>query len=393
MNEVKSVRRCYACGAIIQSEDPSAKGYVPSDILAQSKEGAPVFCDSCFNERSYNIEPKEASIGDDFLLMLSDARKSNALIIYIVDIFSFESSFISQVSEMIRDLDIVVIANKRDLLPKGIEDDHLKEYVAHRFRVASLPVQKEDVYLASLANNRLLGNADQIKEALERRADRDVYLIGPRQGGKSFFISLFLKTYENRTGRNISTKEYAGTSLSLIDIPLSAHSSIYDTPGTGIDNSLISLKDPSLQKAIAVKKAAEKRSLTLYKDQAICLGGLARLDNLGDKKLKIAAYCSENVDVYRLLVTGKDEKFLKLIKRTQKAGGNFVSKVSPTLESVQTLKDMDVFDFTFGEEKCRDIGIAGLGWFTFESYPGLKLRLYVPKGIGFYGSRSKVGKV
>lgn len=394
MNEVKSAKRCYACGAVLQSEHKEESGYVDSAILSLAQEGTPLFCYSCYNERKYSLSPKEASIGDDFLLMLNDAVKSRALILYIIDVFSFECSFIRQVNEKIKDLDIVVIANKKDLLPSSIDDEELKEYVAHRFRVASLPVTKDDVILSSLLDKDDVPRSKDINKLIEKkRKGKDVYLIGPKQGGKSFFISLFLKHYENKTGRNISTKEYHGTSLSLIEIPLTKTASIYDTPGTGIDNSLLSIKDGSLQKAIVLKKAPAKRLMVLYPGQAMALGGIARVDNLGDKKIKLALYCSVKVEAYRLRSVGKDEKFKKLIERKTGRDGKAYSKVSPTIESVQSIKDMDVFDFSFDEEKLRDIGIAGLGWFSFYSYSGLKLRLYVPKGIGVYGSRSKIGSM
>lgn len=389
MNEVKSAKRCYACGAVLQSENKGESGYIDKAVLSLAKEDMPLFCYSCYTEQKYSLSPKEASIGDDFLLMLSDAKKSHALIIYIIDVFSFECSFIRQVNEKIKGLDIIVVANKRDLLPSSINEDALKEYVAHRFRVASLPVKKEDVILSSLLDR---DHDDQaIRNSLEkRRKGKDVYLIGPKQGGKSFFISLFLKHYENKTGRNISTKEYPGTSLSLIEIPLTKTTSVYDTPGTGIDNSLLSIKDGTLQKAIVLKKAPTKRLLTLYPGQAMGLGGIARIDNLGEKKLKLALYCSDKVEMYRLRSVGKDDKFTRLIARKPGKDGKATSRVFPTIDSVQCLKDMDVFDFSFDEGKLRDIGVAGLGWVTFESYKGLKLRLYVPKGIGVYGSRSKV---
>jgi hypothetical protein len=63
--------------------------------------------------------------------------------------------------------------------------------------------------------------------------------------------------------------------------------------------------------------------------------------------------------------------------------------LSPSLEGVSSLLDMDIFDFPVSEKGRRDIGVAGLGWFSFEG-SNQTFRLYVPKGIGVYGSRAKV---
>jgi ribosome biogenesis GTPase A len=78
-------------------------------------------------------------VSPDFLTMLSDAKASDALIVYVVDLFSFECSFSSKVNEIIRSLPLVILANKRDLMPKEAKDEDLREYVAHRFRASGLP--------------------------------------------------------------------------------------------------------------------------------------------------------------------------------------------------------------------------------------------------------------
>jgi hypothetical protein len=63
--------------------------------------------------------------------------------------------------------------------------------------------------------------------------------------------------------------------------------------------------------------------------------------------------------------------------------------LQPALAHVRSLHDMDIFDLPVTEKGRRDIGVAGLGWFTFEG-AGQTFRFYVPKGIGVYGSRAKV---
>ena len=54
-----------------------------------------------------------------------------------------------------------------------------------------------------------------------------------------------------------------------------------------------------------------------------------------------------------------------------------------------SLKDMDVFEVSIDETNPRDLGFAGIGWFSLEG-AGTRLRVYLPKGAGLYTSRAKV---
>ena len=54
---------------------------------------------------------------------------------------------------------------------------------------------------------------------------------------------------------------------------------------------------------------------------------------------------------------------------------------------------MEVFDIEIknGGGMYRDIGFAGLGWITFKA-TNQKFRVYVPRGVAIYTSRTKVKK-
>jgi hypothetical protein len=117
MSKVNVVRRCFSCGAILQSDDPKKEGYVEKRILDNTPLEDLVFCQHCYQDAKFNLTPVEATVDPDFLTMLKDAQASDALIVYVVDLFSFECSFIKEVSELVSHLPMIVIANKRDLMP------------------------------------------------------------------------------------------------------------------------------------------------------------------------------------------------------------------------------------------------------------------------------------
>jgi ribosome biogenesis GTPase A len=322
----------------------------------------------------------EATVDPDFLTMLKDAQASDALIVYVVDLFSFECSFIKEVSELVSHLPMIVIANKRDLMPPEAKDEDLKEYVAHRFRVAGIPLSHDDVILMSLSSFSDMGSIAKLIE--EKRRRHDVYIIGASGAGKSFFLSSYLRGYSNKSFRSIMTTDYHGTHLRVMQIPLDSSSSVYDTPGTGIDNSLLGKGEAALQRALLPKEPLKGKKFTLEKGQALFVGSLARIDLLDSpkKRCEITAYFAHGVEVKKVASRHMDEEFKKSLEK---------KSLLPASALVNSLVDFDVFDFPVSETNRRDIGIAGLGWISFEG-EAQTIRLYVPKGIGVYGSRAKV---
>lgn len=381
MSKVNVVRRCYNCGAVLQSKDPLKEGYLDPHKLENSPLDQILFCDRCYKEGHFNLKPQQASVSEEFLTMLLDAKATGALIVYLVDLFSFECSFIPEISEIIHSLPILVLANKRDLMPLHAKDEDLREYVAHRFRVAQLPVQAEDVSLLSLTSLTDLGDIQ--KKIEDKRRRHDVYIIGATGSGKSYFLASFIRGYSNKSPRAIMTTNYPGTSLRVMQIPLDSSSMIYDTPGTGIANSLLGKGDAELSHSLLPVIPLEARRYVLEKGQSLFLGGLARIDLLDapEKRNELLFYASKEVEIRKVLAKkDMDEEFKKSLQK---------EALSPTSRLVSSLRDLDVFDFPVEETGSRDIGIAGLGWENFQGQ-GQLFRLYVPKGCGVYGSRAKV---
>jgi ribosome biogenesis GTPase A len=381
MSTMKIVRRCYGCGAILQSKDPKKEGYIVDGALLNTSLDRVLFCDKCYHESSFNLAPHEPDINSDMLLMLEDAAASDALIVYVVDIFSFEASFSSKLTSIIKSNKILVIANKRDLLPSSVEDDKLVEYVAHRFRAASLPVTKEQVVLTSLTGGSDISKLT--KRIDEERRRHDVYIIGAVGAGKSLFFSSFLRTFSNASGKDIVTEKYPGTSLRVMQIPLDGSSSLYDTPGTSVDNSVISKINMSSVSQLFNNEPVKANSFALEKGSAILIGGLAIIEQVDspNKRENIKAYFGAGVSLKK--VPGSHDCKEEFIKQIDKGSSH------PIISSLKSIKDMDVFEISVEEKGSRDIGIEGLGWICFEGN-NQTWRVYVPKGVSTYSSRSKI---
>lgn len=379
MSTMQFVRRCCNCGAILQSEHPEEEGYVDEKYL-QKELSAMIFCASCYASARYNMMPAYPKLDEDYNIMIQDAEARDALIIYVVDLFSFECSFIPELTKTIEGLNMIIIANKRDLMPSSVSDAELREYVAHRFRRAKLNVTADDVVLTSFTS---LSDTSMLSRMMEeRRKGHDVYIIGASMAGKTLFLNAYLRSYRNNTNRSVIRDNYPGTNLAVLEIPLDHSSSIYDTPGTSLDNSVVHLLDEEGRKAAIPSKRIKSRRIALGNHDRLYIGGAVRLDLLSKEKTVLKCYFAEGVTLNKHHGKLGEAELIALMKKK-----GFV----PQISSISSISDLDVYEIHVEEQGQRDIGIEGLGWISFAG-DNQVFRIYVPKGIGVYTSRAKVKK-
>lgn len=377
MSKLNIVRRCYNCNAILQDEDPSADGYISPEQF-QKKGALVLFCNRCYQKQKYNFSDHEISCSEDYLSMPKDAAATDALIVFVVDLFSFETSFPMDLLRVIQGNRILVLANKRDLLPKNADDEILKEYVAHRFRVAKLKVAKEDVVLTSL--NSLSKNPALAKEIDKRRERHDVYVVGAANAGKTLFIASYLRTYKNKTPRSVVTENYHGTSLPVLQIPLDSSSFIYDTPGTPNTNSVEAKLPLEVARLCYPDEPLRPKTHSLLPGDSLFLGGIARVVLLKGNRTAVSFFGSKNIKTLRMRAKNEEDVFLKLISK---------GDLTPCSTTLSSPSDFDVYDLEVEETGSRDIGIAGFGWIRFKG-DKQTFRIFVPCGVSIFTSRSKI---
>ena len=67
MNETENIMEelhCIGCGALIQTKDKNALGFLPAGALAKRGEDDALYCQRCFRLRHYN-EIADVSLTDD----------------------------------------------------------------------------------------------------------------------------------------------------------------------------------------------------------------------------------------------------------------------------------------------------------------------------------------
>lgn len=379
MSQLNIAKRCNACGTVLQSDDKSKEGYTSESILKIAKDSDIVLCEKCYHSKSFNVSVKEATLENDMKTILTDAKRKEALIVYVINLCSFEASFIQEVNAILKELPVLVVGNKRDLMPIETNDEDLKGYVEHKLRVAKF--NAKEVILVNQANNN---NMHELLEKIkEMRNEKDVFVIGSTAVGKSALLSSLLSGYKNTSRNMIITENYPNTNTRVIRIPLDNKSFIYDTPGLGNDNSIESKLERSLLRYLTINTPLKRRAIAIGKNQTVLLGGLARIDLLSDKKTILNIFIPEKIDIKRISSDNIDVQFAKIIQK---------GRIAPVSSKYNELVDFDAFDILVEEKGSRDIGIQGLGWFTFEGNEQ-KFRIYVPKGVSIYTSRAKIKNV
>ena len=381
MANINKIRRCYNCGAILQCDDEDKPGYVKKETFENNSQNF-LFCDKCFENERYKPSFKEPGIDKDFLTLLKDAKKKNSLIVYVINLFSFEASFNHEINEIIKDLDMIVVGNKFDLLPPNTKKEDITNYVMHQFEnVGYKNLKLDDIYIASAFDDAT--TKEIIEKIYFKKQKRDVYVVGPAMSGKSTLIASFLRNITNLSNGNIVTQPYPNTQLNVMKIPFNKKTAMYDTPGLDIDNSILYGLDKATFKDIYLTKQVNSNPINMLTNQSLFIGGFAIIELLESKNKRnlLDLYFNDHIQIKKNIIKIKniDERFINTLNK---------KLIKPIYNKIHSIKDLDIYDiFLDGKEK-KDIGILGLGWISVNPYD-TKLRIYVPKGVSIFVGEEK----
>ena len=358
---------CIGCGAEIQSENQNKQGYLPKSVVEKSIEENNLVCKRCFRLKNYN-EVSDVELGaEDFYKLIKTLSKKDGLIVKVVDIFDFSGSWIEDVIDIVgNNKDIVLVANKLDLLPKSVKQNKIKQWLFKMLKAKGIKVK--DVLLISAIKNH--GIEEAAARIDELRNGKDVYIIGATNVGKSTFIN---KLIELTTGDKnvITTSHFPGTTLGMIEIPLDRATSIYDTPGIILDYDIAHYLDAKSLKLVMPKKEIKARVFQLNAEQSLFFGGMARVDFVKGERQSYTLYASNLVDIHRTKLSNADALFEKHLGTLLKP---------PFEDNISIFKNQVKKNFKIDDRKI-DIVISGLGWITVNSDSGCEIDIYVPEEI------------
>ena len=347
---------CIGCGSIIQTEDISKPGYVPKGKLSSTDED--IICRRCFRLKNYNEVTPLQITADDYFNIISEIGNKKALIVMIIDIFDIEGSLIPQISRLTNYNDLVIIANKTDLLPKSVKEAKLLHHL--KKIIADSSLKPIDIYLMSAVKNK---NIDSILEGITTHASKkDIYIVGATNVGKSTFINTLLKSYAGTEKDIITVSQFAGTTLNLIKIPF-GDSFIIDTPGLINDNQITHYLSLKALKIATPKKEIKPQVFQLDHSQTLFFGGLARIDFIEGEKTNFICYKSEFIKIHRTKLENADNLYETHI----------YSLLTPPFKDDE-LFPLKGHNFNIISTKKQDIVLPGLGFVTVSG--NIKIRVY-----------------
>lgn len=354
---------CIGCGAVIQTEHPDELGYTPKAAFEKGIASGEIYCQRCFRLRHYNDIQDVKLTDDDFLRLLNNLGKEDALIVNVVDIFDFNGSLIPGLHRFIGDNPVLLVGNKVDILPKSLKKSKLTQWMRERAHEEGLrPV---DVLLTS---GKKTQEMQELLDAIENlREGRDVYVVGVTNVGKSTLINQIIKQTAG-VQDVITTSQFPGTTLDKIEIPLDDGHYLIDTPGIIHRHQMAHYLGKKDLKLIAPQKEIKPKVYQLNPEQTLFLGGLARFDFIQGQKSSFIAYVANDLKLHRTKLATADTFY-------QKHVGGLLQP--PRENEVADFRELVRFEFSIKEK--TDIVFAGLGWITVTE-PGV-VAGWAPKGV------------
>jgi ribosome biogenesis GTPase YqeH len=361
----KSIIRCFGCGCELQNHDPLQTGYTPKIL---DGEGT-VLCQRCYRLQHYGENRDDSIAEPDYANIFKNIIARKNLILYALDLFNFESSIIREVHPYIKNNPILIVANKRDILPKNVDDEKIKQFIYLRLKQEG--IEPNGIIVTSAYKNY---NFDEIYEAARALSNKkDIFIIGASSVGKSSIINTFLKNYKNASRNVITTSPYPGTTVATIRIPIDNYRMIIDTPGVLVKDSMHAKLEKAALKYIIPKTELRPITYQLSSKQSICLGGLARFDIIDGPKSGYTIYASRDLENLRCKLEKADSTFNNLVAK---------KKIKPTSYTITSVESLTGEENTYilPEGKKVDIVVSGLGWISCNG-KGQKICVKAPRGV------------
>lgn len=359
----QTTKSCAGCGVRLQFNNPELAGYLPEAAIDRE----PVICQRCFRIRNYNEASSVAVDQDDFLKLLGSIGGTNSLVLHIVDLYDFEGSLISGLQRFVGNNPVLLVVNKIDLLPKSMNANRLRNWVQKQAKLQGL--RTVDVILCSAKRN--IG-FEHVIEALEKhRGDRDVYVVGATNVGKSTLINRLIRDYSDME-RELTTSRYPGTTLDAVHIPLDDGKAIIDTPGIVYTSRISEVVPRSFLGTLLPDKPIKPLVYQLNERQTLFIGSIARFDFVEGERQSFTLYISNALNVHRTKLERADELYAE--HRGQLLG-------APTLEELETIPAWTRHSLRVKRGVKQDVFISGLGWIQVNGLVGAMIDVYVPKGI------------
>ena len=372
------VRRCFHCGAVLQTKNSKEPGYILESTIVNNKPDALLYCNRCYSKiKALNYSELDVDVDEDLKKILKDALATDAMMIWVVDLFAFNGVLNPDIVKIAKKLDVIVLGTKRDLFPRVVKNEYLTRFLNERF----------NEYGIKPIATHIFGHESDInpKELLDKlnalRKGKDIYMVGGATSGKTSIINKILTGYVNKSKWAIKSEIYKDTKSKVLEVPLSNSSFLYELPGFPLSTSILSKVEKENVKALTPRKSIKVSQRSMIKNDAILAGNLVQFSMIKGKPCIVKLYAAEGVEI-------KKCKIAQIPEVNEE--NNRKRNIRPYSENFTDFSDYDVFDYEMENDgKFHDISIQGFGWFTFVG-KGQVFRVQFPKGVAVKEYLSKV---
>lgn len=326
-------KKCLGCGVLLQDENILQEGYTTSlenDI-----------CQRCFRMKNYGEYQVVAKSNEEYLSILKSVGETKDLVLYITDLLNLDKDL-----EVLRNYipnKMILVLNKKDALPKSVKEEKLIQYIKDK------NLNFEEVIVVSVSKNY---NIDYLLKRIKYyQTSKTVYAIGHTNVGKSSLINKLIKNYSNQV-QELTMSPLPSTTLNTIQIEISEHLTLIDTPGIVDTGSILNYVDTSMVKRISPTKEIKPKTYQIRKNQSIIIEDLIRMDYVEGEKNSFTLYVSNDLKVKRLLnASNKDDlKDLNKVTYHMKYGEDlvinglgFIKIVDKAVIDIYIDKNVDTF--------------------------------------------------
>ncbi len=362
------IKKCKGCGALLQTTNENQPGFIPKLELDS------LYCKRCFRMKHYNELPKLVASNEDYEKVIDDVIKRNGLMIFLVDIFAFKSTFLPKMIDKLRNKNVILVANKYDLFPKSCNVTSVVRWLSKQCEEKHFKV--DAIHIVSSKKGYFI---DELMNTIDlARKGRDVYFVGCANVGKSSLINALLKRNTSRNDDLISTSMIPGTTLNEITIPFFEDNKAFiDTPGLINETDVLNQLLPQSYKIIIPNSEIMSKTYQITNGNSIFLAGLASISFETKEKISVIVYVSSKLYVHRCKTENVDKLYQTQIGKL----------LTPPTEEEKENITYAVKNITFDGKKKKDIWFSGFGFLSIIGSCNCRIKyldkteVYVTNGI------------
>lgn len=273
---------CRGCGALFQSNNPELEGFIKEENKEKS-----TLCERCFKIRNYGEYQKITKKNDDFFEILKQINETGDLVVLVIDIFNINKD-IKEICSYFKNNDVLVVLNKRDVLPLSVKINNLLAYVDR------LGINYIDKLIISTAKNY---NFDLLMNKINTyKKSKNVYAVGFTNVGKSSMINKIIYNYSDSI-LDVTTSILPSTTLSNVKVDVNENLTLIDTPGIIDDGSIMNYLEPEKLKKVLPRNEIRTITYQIRFKQSIFIEDLVRIDCEMSNNLTL--YFSNKLDITR----------------------------------------------------------------------------------------------